>query len=71
MLPQTAIAIYDLSTPVLDVDPTYNDGEPQGRWTIIAQCGVGVGVIPTEDYVDGIESRAADGEFEAMLTECG
>ena len=70
-LPQETIAIYDLSAPILNLDPSYNDGQPQGRWTIVAQCGVGVGVIPTEDYVDGIELRAVEGEFEAMLTECG
>ena len=71
LLPQTAVLIYDLSTPILDIDPSYNEGEPQGRWTVVAQCGIGVGVIPVEDYEDDIASQAQSGDFDTMLTECG
>jgi len=70
-----AIKIYDLSTPVLDLPPMYNDGQPQGQWTVVAQCpeidAGAVGVIPTTEYAGDVRAQAEGGELNAMLSECG
>lgn len=73
-LPET-IKIYDLSTPILDLAPEYNDGQPQGQWTVVAQCpeidARAVGVIPTDDYTGTVRTQANEGEYNTMLSECG
>jgi len=69
-----AIRIYDLSSPILDLTPAYNDGKPQGQWTVVAQCpeidAGAVGVIPTPDYMGDVRAQAEQGDFNTMLSEC-
>lgn len=67
--------IYDISKPVLGLEPLYNDGQPQDKWTIVAQCvsreTLAVAVLPSDDITENINTKAKSGEFDSTLTECG
>jgi hypothetical protein len=72
---EQAFLIYDVSKPVLGLEPLYNDGQPQDKWTIVAQCvskgTLAVAVLPSDDVTENINSGAKSGEFDSNLTECG
>ncbi|KFF58001.1 hypothetical protein JF66_21915 [Cryobacterium sp. MLB-32] len=67
--------IYDISKPVLGLEPLYNDGQPQDKWTIVAQCVSGetlaVAVLASDDMTEDINTEAKSGKFDSTLTECG
>ena len=74
-----ALLIYDLSYPILKIDPEYNGGSAKDLWVVVAACGatskalgeeVPVGVIPTSAYDDDIALKAARGEYDRLLAEC-
>ncbi|CAO1652744.1 hypothetical protein NYA9BBAC_02036 [Salinibacterium sp. NYA9b] len=66
--------IYDLSTPLLDVEPSYDGGEPAGRWVIVAQCpdinAGAIGIVPIDDYAGDIKATAEDQGWNYTLLEC-
>lgn len=66
--------IYDVSEPVLGLAPLYNDGQPQDKWTVVAQCTskgtLAVAVLPSDGVTEEIASDAASGDYESTLTEC-
>ena len=72
-MPETVL-IYDLSMPLLGVEPTYNDGQPQGLFTVVVQCeaenGYAVGVLPTEAVTSQLREEADEGAFKDQLSEC-
>ncbi|GAB3819056.1 hypothetical protein GCM10028820_22440 [Tessaracoccus terricola] len=77
-MPEAAYVIYDLSTPVLGLDPTYTSLQASA-FTVVSACGldtdhggdvVPLGVIPTAELSDDVRSRAASGEFDSLLAEC-
>ena len=79
LMPGQLFVIYDLSAPVLDMPPSYDDGQSQEAWTVVAACGVRsdievsavpVGVIPTDALTDELNTRADRGEFDSLLAEC-
>ena len=70
--------IYDLSSPILDLEPTYNGGSAMDRWVVVAACqdgsnelsrSVAVGVIPKDNYKP-VSKIALDGGFNSLLEEC-
>lgn len=78
LLPDTSIVIYDLSTPILDMDPTFTITAAH-EFTVVTACGrtmetleevVPIGVIPTSQYGEEIRNRALAGDFDVLLSEC-
>lgn len=68
------LIVYDVSLPVLGIQPAYNDGQPQGNWEIVAQCiqrgTVAVAVLPIDSVTPEIEGRAAAKEFDGTIADC-
>lgn len=69
-----AFLIYDLSRLILNLDPEYNDGQPQFEWTVIAQCGskgtVAVAVLPSKEVTASMKAKAKAGGYNGTLLEC-
>lgn len=68
------LLIYDISLPVLGIDPAYNDGQPQGRWEIVAQClnrgTVAVAVLPADEVTAEIQRNASDSQYDETIADC-
>jgi len=68
------LRIYDLSIPLLDIEPDYDGGEPVGRWVIVAQCpeidAGAIGVVPIDEYTGDIKATAEDHGWNDALLEC-
>ncbi|TRY17398.1 hypothetical protein FOJ82_12730 [Tessaracoccus rhinocerotis] len=77
-LPDATLVIYDVSTPVLGLDPTFTNLRG-GAFTVISACGgmtdsaqevVPLAVIPTTEVTEQIRERANAGRFDDQLSEC-
>ena len=77
-LPDATLITYDLSTPVLGLDPTYTSLQAS-VFTVISACGntldnagkvVPLGVIPSKKYSNAVRSEALEGDFDKLLNEC-
>lgn len=77
-LPRAGFVVYDMSVPLLGIEPTYT-GLQTSAFTVISACGattesrqdtVPLGVIPTADLSEDIRSRALLSEFDNLLDEC-
>ncbi|MBH0023631.1 hypothetical protein [Salinibacterium sp. SWN248] len=68
------LSIYDLSIPLLDVEPSYDGGEPAGRWVIVAQCAEihagALGIVPLDAYAGDIKATAEREGWNYALLEC-
>ena len=82
-LPEDIVLVsYDLSFPVLNVDPTYQSGTGQdSEWTIIAACTIdhknvvagsnlAVAIVETSRMTAAITATAKRGGYNHYLKEC-
>ena len=72
------LVIYDLSAPVLGIEGSYSELDPQWSWSVITACGettmtardpLPIGVIPADEYA-ALAERAETGVFDELLVEC-
>lgn len=77
-LPDATFVIYDLSTPVLDLEPTFTSLQGSA-FTVITACGattdiggdvVPLGVVATSELTDDMRTKALSGGFDGLLSEC-
>ncbi|MFB8189275.1 hypothetical protein ACFC14_08100 [Microbacterium sp. NPDC055988] len=72
--------IYDLSFPILGIEPTYEDSDKKDDWAIVAACNGGeesstlgeslaLGVIPRDEF-ESVREAASNREFNSLLIEC-
>jgi hypothetical protein len=76
---EATVLIQDIS-PVVELPPTYRDGEGEDRWTVVSACSsseliaesdlVEVAVIPTSSFTPAIENQMKDGAFADAVTSC-
>ncbi len=76
-LPGPNLQIIDLSLLVAKSEPSYNGGQPDGDWVVIAECplaspqvGSAIGVIKLDQLTPSIREQAAAGKYQGSLYSC-
>lgn len=71
--------IYDVSYPVLGIQPAYGVGADPARYIIVVACNamkpnpveeLTVGVIPAARFTANVAHAAKAGQYKYLLAEC-